>query len=398
MKLSQFKFELPKELIALYPHQAEHVITRKDGSTAKFVVTRRDESRLMVLHKESGRVEMFKKDADGNEMEGQYLQFKDIVNYFGEHDAFIFNDTKVFPARLYGTKEKTDAKIEVFLLRELNEEMRLWDVLVEPARKIRIGNKLFFDDASSMVAEVIDNTTSRGRTLRFLYDSPHDEFKQNLYALGESPLPTYVLNGREPDPEMAGMHVTSRATEDDVEDFQCVFAKNEGAVTAPATGLHFSRELLKRMEINGMSFAYITLHCGLGNFHEIEVEDLTKHKMDSEQMIIGKEACDVVNTAKRGGHHVCAVGTSVVKATETAVGTDGMLKEFDGWTNKFIFPPYDFGLADCMVTNFYHPESTLLMSTAAFGGYDAVMECYNIAVENGYKFGCYGDSLLIMPD
>ena len=311
-----------------------------------------------------------------------------MIDYFDEGDTFVFNDTKVSPVRLYGTKEKTDAKIEVFLLRELNEEMRLWDVLVEPARKIRIGNKLFFDDTSSMVAEVIDNTTSRGRTLRFLYDSPHEEFKNNLFALGEAPLPRYIIDNRE----------DHHATEEDLEQFQCVYAKNEGAVTAPSTGLHFSRELLKRMEIKGVNSAFITLHCGLGNFHEIEVEDLTKHKMDSEQMFVTKEACDIVNDTKKKGHHICAVGCSVVKATETAVGTDGLLKEFEGWTNKFIFPPYDFGFADSMVANFYHPESTLLMSTAAFGGYDAVMECYKLAVKNGYKFGCYGDSLLIVND
>lgn len=393
MKLSQFKFKLSEEQIALYPHTAEHVITRKDGTQSIFHVTRREESRLMVLHKKSERIDMYKTDETGEPLkdaEGrpQYIQFRDIVDYFGDGDTFIFNDTKVFPARLYGTKEKTDAKIEVFLLRELNEEMRLWDVLVEPARKIRIGNKLFFDDTSTMVAEVIDNTTSRGRTLRFLYDSPHDEFKQNLYALGESPLPRYIIDRRE----------SHHATPEDMDDFQTVFAKNEGAVTAPATGLHFSRELLKRMEIYGINFAYITLHCGLGNFHDIEVEDLTKHKMDSEQMKISAEACKVVNEAKRAGNHICAVGTSVVKATETAVGTDGMLKEFDGWTNKFIFPPYDFGLADCMVANFYHPLSTLLMSTAAFGGYDMVMECYNRAAADGYKFGCFGDSLLILDD
>ena len=296
----------------------------------------------------------------------------------------------MFPARLYGTKEKTDAKIEVFLLRELNEEMRLWDVLVEPARKIRIGNKLFFDDVNEMVAEVIDNTTSRGRTLRFLYDEDgqHDVFKRSLFALGEAPLPRYIIDNRE----------VHHATEEDMEDFQCVFAEKEGAVTAPATGLHFSRELMKRMEIRGINSAFITLHCGLGNFHEIEVEDLTKHKMDSEQMHIGKEACELVNDTKRAGHHVCAIGTSVVKATETAVGTDGMMKEFDGWTNKFIFPPYEFGLADCMVANFYHPESTLMMSTAAFGGYDLVYEAYMKALKNGYMFGCFGDSLLILND
>ena len=388
MKLSQFKFKLPLDQVALYPHSVEHTIERSDGTKQTFCVTRRDEARLMVLHKKSGEIEMFKKDADGNPIEGEFLEFRNVIDYFDEGDTFVFNDTKVSPVRLYGTKEKTDAKIEVFLLRELNEEMRLWDVLVEPARKIRIGNKLFFDDTSSMVAEVIDNTTSRGRTLRFLYDSPHEEFKNNLFALGEAPLPRYIIDNRE----------NHHATEEDLEQFQCVYAKNEGAVTAPSTGLHFSRELLKRMEIKGVNSAFITLHCGLGNFHEIEVEDLTKHKMDSEQMFVTKEACDIVNDTKKKGHHICAVGCSVVKATETAVGTDGLLKEFEGWTNKFIFPPYDFGFADSMVANFYHPESTLLMSTAAFGGYDAVMECYKLAVKNGYKFGCYGDSLLIVND
>lgn len=388
MKLSQFKFKLPLDQVALYPHSVEHTIERSDGTKQTFCVTRRDEARLMVLHKKSGEIEMFKKDADGNPIEGEFLEFRNVIDYFDEGDTFVFNDTKVSPVRLYGTKEKTDAKIEVFLLRELNEEMRLWDVLVEPARKIRIGNKLFFDDTSSMVAEVIDNTTSRGRTLRFLYDSPHEEFKNNLFALGEAPLPRYIIDNRE----------DHHATEEDLEQFQCVYAKNEGAVTAPSTGLHFSRELLKRMEIKGVNSAFITLHCGLGNFHEIEVEDLTKHKMDSEQMFVTKEACDIVNDTKKKGHHICAVGCSVIKATETAVGTDGLLKEFEGWTNKFIFPPYDFGFADSMVANFYHPESTLLMSTAAFGGYDAVMECYKLAVKNGYKFGCYGDSLLIVND
>ena len=394
MKLSQFNFKLPKEQVALYPHKARRVVKTASGERV-FEVTRRDESRLMVLHKKSETIEMYKKDEEGKDMvdaDGNpvYLQFKDIVNYFTEGDTFVFNDTKVFPARLYGTKEKTDAKIEVFLLRELNPEMRLWDVLVEPARKIRIGNKLFFDDVNEMVAEVIDNTTSRGRTLRFLYDEEgkHDVFKKSLFALGEAPLPRYVIDNRE----------VHHATEDDMDDFQGVFAEKEGAVTAPATGLHFSRELMKRMEIDGINKAFITLHCGLGNFHEIEVEDLTKHKMDSEQMIITKDACELVNNTKLSGHHVCAIGTSVLKATETAVGTDGMMKAFDGWTNKFIFPPYDFGLADSMVANFYQPESTLLMNTAAFGGYDMVMECYKKAVKNGYMFGCYGDSLLILPD
>lgn len=388
MKLSQFKFKLPEEQIALYPHSVELTFKNDKGEDESFRATRRDECRLMVLHRKSETIEMFKKDGDGNPIEGEYLDFRNLLDYFEEGDTFIFNDTKVFPARLYGTKEKTDAKIEVFLLRELNAEMRLWDVLVEPARKIRIGNKLFFNDSGEMVAEVIDNTTSRGRTLRFLYDCPHDEFKRELFALGEAPLPRYIIDRRD----------APHATAEDMEDFQCVFAKHEGAVTAPATGLHFSREMMKRMEIQGLNFAFITLHCGLGNFHDIEVEDLTKHKMDSEQMIIGREACDIVNDAKRQGHHVCAVGTSVVKATETAVGTDGMLKEYDGWTNKFIFPPYDFGLADTMVANFYHPQSTLLMQTAAFGGYNLVMDAYQKAVDHGYKFGCYGDALLIVND
>jgi len=372
MKLSQFKFKLPDELVALNPP------------------FHRDECRLMVVHRVSGTIDMFKKDKKGKVMvddkgDKVYLDFRNVLDYFDEGDAFVFNDTKVFPARLFGTKEKTDAKIEVFLLRELNEEMRLWDVLVEPARKIRIGNKLFFDEAGTMVAEVIDNTTSRGRTLRFLYDCPHDEFKRDLYALGSAPLPKYIIDKRE-------------STEDDMTDFQCIFAKNEGAVTAPASGLHFSRELMKRMEIKGIEFAYITLHCALGNFHNIEVEDLTKHKMDSEQMFIGAEACKTVNKAKLSGHHVCVVGTSVAKATETAVGTDKLLKEYEGWTNKFIFPPYEFGLADAMIANFYHPMSTLVMSTAAFGGYDLVMRAYDLAIKNGYKFGCYGDAMLIVND
>ena len=388
MKLSQFKFKLPAEQVALYPHCFEREYTDKDGKKETFKITRQDESRLMVLHKKSGTIDLFQKDENGNPIEGKYIEFRNIVEYFDEGDTFIFNDTKVFPARLYGTKEKTDAKIEVFLLRELNQEMRLWDVLVEPARKIRIGNKLFFDESGSMVAEVIDNTTSRGRTLRFLYDCPHEEFKKELYALGESPLPRYIIDNRE----------ETHATQEVLENFQCIFAKNEGAVTAPATGLHFSRELLKRMEIKGINNAYITLHCGLGCFNDIEVEDLTKHKMDSEQMVVNAEACKIVNDTKRNGKKVCAVGTSVVKATETAVGTDGMLKEFEGWTNKFIFPPYDFGLSNTMVTNFYHPYSTLLMETAAFGGYELVMEAYDLAVKHGYMFGCFGDSLLILND
>lgn len=380
MKLSQFKFKLPEEQVALEPpHKA---FDNEDGTVEK--VYRRDECRLMVVHRKSKTIDMFQKDEEGNDTD-QPLLFRDLVNYFEEGDTLVFNDTKVFPARLYGTKEKTDAKIEVFLLRELNEELRLWDVLVEPARKIRIGNKLFFDEDGPMVAEVIDNTTSRGRTLRFLYDCPHDEFKRELFSLGSAPLPRYIVDKRE-------------ATADDMENFQTIFAKNEGAVTAPASGLHFSRELMKRLEIYGVNFSYITVHCGLGCFDPIEVEDLTKHKMSSEQMIVSAEACQVVNEAKSAGHHICAVGVSTLRATETAVGTDGLLKEFDGWTNKFIFPPYEFGLADSMITNFYHPESTMMMATAAFGGYELIYEAYEKAVKNGYMFGCYGDAMLILDD
>ena len=394
MKLSQFKFKLPEEQIALYPSY------------------HRDECRLMVIHRKSKKIDMYQtddkgetlKDEEGNPM---FIEFRHMLQYFDEGDVFVFNDTKVFPARLYGTKEKTDAKIEVFLLRELNESLRLWDVLVEPARKIRIGNKLFFDDSGTMVAEVIDNTTSRGRTLRFLYDCPHDKFKRELFALGEAPLPHYIIDHEVemevPDDKEPGatkvIKVKDRPVRpEDMEDFQCIFAKNEGAVTAPASGLHFSRELMKRMEIKGIEFAFITMHCALGAFHNIEVEDLTKHKMDSEQMFVEKEACDIVNAAKLSGRHICAVGTSVIKATETAVGTDGLLKEYEGWTNKFIFPPHDFTLADSMICNFYHPLSTLLMSACAFGGYELVMEAYQKALDNGYRFGCYGDAMLILDD
>ena len=390
MKLSQFKFKLPEELVALYPHSIYREFENENGEKETFRITRRDECRLMVLHRKSQTIDMYKtddngeplKDADGNPV---FLDFRNVLDHFDENDTFVFNDTKVFPARLYGTKEKTDAKIEVFLLRELNKEMRLWDVLVEPARKIRIGNKLFFDDSGTMVAEVIDNTTSRGRTLRFLYDCPHDEFKRELFALGEAPLPHYIVDKRP-------------ATEEDMTNFQCIYAKHEGAVTAPASGLHFSREMLKRMEIKGIEFAYVTIHCALGNFHSIEVEDLTKHKMDSEQMFVGAEACRIVNKAKQEERRICAVGTSVVKATETAVGTDKLLKEYEGWTNKFIFPPYEFGLSNCMIANFYHPMSTLLMETAAFGGYELVMKAYELAIEHEYKFGCYGDAMLILND
>ncbi|MGM9706446.1 MAG: tRNA preQ1(34) S-adenosylmethionine ribosyltransferase-isomerase QueA [Prevotella sp.] len=386
MKLSQFKFKLPESQVAMEP--VFRAFNNPDGTVEK--VYSRDNCRLMVVHRKSQTIDMYKKDAEGNDLADaqgnpQYMTFRDVVNYFDEGDVFIFNDTRVFPARLYGTKEKTDAKIEVFLLRELNEELRLWDVLVEPARKIRIGNKLFFENDGPMVAEVIDNTTSRGRTLRFLYDCPHDVFKSQLFALGEAPLPRYIVDHRPADAN-------------DMENFQTIYAKNEGAVTAPSTGLHFSRELMKIMEIRGIESAFLTVHCGLGNFDPIEVEDLTKHKMNSEQMHVGADTCKTVNRAKQGGHRVCAVGVSTVRATETAVGTDGMLKEYEGWTNKFIFPPYDFSMANCMISNFYHPESVMLMTTAAFGGYDVVMEAYNLAVKNGYRFGCYGDALLIVDD
>ena len=349
MKLSQFKFKLPEDKIALYPP------------------LHRDEARMMVLHRKTGKIE--------------HKIFKDILDFFDEKDVFVFNDTKVFPARLYGLKEKTGARIEVFLLRELNPELRLWDVPVDPARKIRIGNKLFFGEDGGIMAEVIDNTTSRGRTLRFLYDGPHDEFKQQLYALGEAPLPKIIKR---------------QAEKEDIERFQCIFAKNEGAVTAPASGLHFSRELMKRMEIKGIEFAFLTMHCSLGTFRSTDVEDLTKHKMDSEQMFVDKDCCDKVNRAHAEGHKVVAVGTTVQRAMETAVGADNNLKEYEGWTNKFIFPPYDFHLADAMISNFQMPLSTLLMLTTAFGGYENTMAAYKVALKEDYKFGPYGDAMLII--
>ena len=380
MKLSQFKFKLPEEQIALYP--PHRTFKNEDGTIER--IYSRDQSRLMVIHRKRQSIEMFRKDPDGNDTD-QFLTFRDLVDYFDEGDTFIFNDTKVFPARLYGTKEKTDAQIEVFLLRELNPELRLWDVLVEPARKIRIGNKLFFEEDGPMVAEVIDNTTSRGRTLRFLYDCDHDEFKRELFSLGAAPLPRYIIDRRPAEPE-------------DMENFQTIFAKHEGAVTAPATGLHFSRELMKIMEIRGLNFSFLTVHCSLGCFDSIEVEDLTKHKMSSEQVIITDECCQQVNKAKQEGHRICVVGVTTARATESSVGTDGMLKPFDGWINKFIFPPYEFGLANTLIANFYHPESTMMMLTAAFGGYEIVYEAYELAVKNGYQFGCYGDALLILDD
>ena len=380
MKLSQFRFRLPEESIALEP---PHKVFKNDDGTIEKVY-HRDECRMMVVHRRSQTIEMHKTDEEGKPTD-EWIQFRDIINYFGEGDAMLLNDSKVFPARLYGTKEKTDAKIEVFLLRELNPELRLWDVLVEPARKIRIGNKLFFEDDGPMVAEVIDNTTSRGRTLRFLYDCPHDEFKRELYALGSAPIPHYIIDRREPN-------------EDDAENFQTIFAKHEGAVMAPASGMHFSRELMKRLEIYGVNFGFITVHCSLGSFDPIEVEDLTKHKMNSEQIIVPTEACEIVNKAKSEGHNICAVGISTIRATETAVGTDGLLKAFDGWTNKFIFPPYNFGLANTMITNFYHPESTMMMATAAFAGYDLTVAAYKLALKHKFLFGCYGDAMLVVDD
>ena len=358
MKLSQFKFKLPDDRIAQHP------------------TTFRDESRLMVLHKQTGKIE--------------HKMFKDILDYFDDKDVFIFNNTKVFPARLYGNKEKTGARIEVFLLRELNPEQRLWDVLVDPARKIRIGNKLYFGEDESMVAEVIDNTTSRGRTLRFLYDgdenddeeTKHRKFKEELFALGETPLPKEMIN--------------RPVEEDDVDRFQSIFAEEEGAVTAPSAGLHFSRELMKRMEIKGINKAYVTLHAGLGNFREIDVEDLTKHKVDSEQIKVNTEAVNVVNKAKDHKKNICAVGTTVMRAIETTVTTDGYLTEYEGWTNKFIFPPYEFHVANHLISNFHLPYSTQLMLVAAFGGYDLVMDAYQVALDEGYRFGIYGDAMLII--
>lgn len=349
MKLSQFKFKLPEELIAQYPAE------------------RRDECRLMVVHRKTGEIEN--------------LVFKDILNYFGEGDVMVFNDTQVFPARLYGNKEKTGARIEVFLLRELNAENKLWDVLVEPARKIRIGNKLYFGDDESMVAEVIDNTTSRGRTLRFLYDGPHEEFKENLFKLGQTPLPEYIKRDAE---------------ERDAESYQTIFARNEGAVVAPAAGLHFSRELMKRLEIKGVEQGFLTVHSGLGAFREIDVEDLTKHRMDSEDMAVDQKLVDMVNHAKDQGRQVCAVGTSTLRGISSAVSMGGHMKTYTGWTNKFIFPPYDFTVTTALVTGFHLPYSTMLMMVCAFGGYEFVMKAYETAVAEGYKFGAYGDAMLVI--
>jgi len=349
MKLSHFDFELPEELLAEYPSE------------------NRDESRLMVVNRKEGTIE--------------HKYFKDLINYFDEKDVMVLNNTKVFPARLYGNKEKTGARIEVFLLRELNPETRLWDVLVDPARKIRIGNKLYFGDDETLVAEVIDNTTSRGRTLRFLYDGSYEEFRTKLNELGETPLPKYIK--REVEPE-------------DQERYQTIYAKNEGAVAAPTAGLHFSKHLLKRLEIRGVNFAEVTLHVGLGTFSPVEVEDLSKHKMDSEQAEIQSDAVAVVNNAISEKRRICAVGTTVMRTLESAVSSQNTLNQFNGWTNKFIFPPYDFSIANCMITNFHTPKSTLLMMVSAFAGHDLMKEAYEEAVKEKYKFYSYGDAMLII--
>jgi len=349
MKLSQFNFNLPEELIALHP--AEN----------------RDESRLLVLHKSTGKVE--------------HKIFKDIINYFNDKDIMVFNNTKVFPARLYGNKEKTGANIEVFLLRELNKDQKLWDVLVDPARKIRIGNKLYFGEDEELVAEVIDNTTSRGRTLRFLFTGDYDEFKKTLYRLGQTPLPKFINRDIE---------------EYDAERYQTIFAKHEGAVAAPTAGMHFSKQLLKRLEIIGVDLAEITLHAGLGNFRPVDVEDLTKHKMDSEQIFISEEVADLVNKGKEEKRRICAVGTTVMRTMESSVSTIGELKPFEGWTNKFIFPPYDFKVANAMISNFHLPFSTLYMMVSAFAGYDLLKKTYEKAIKEKYKFGTYGDAILII--
>ena len=349
MKLSQFRFELPDERIAQHPAPV------------------RDESRLMIVDSRKGKID--------------HGTFKDILDFFDEGDVMVFNDTKVFPAHLYGRKEKTGAVIEVFLLRELNGDQKFWDVLVEPARKIRIGNKLYFGDDNSMVAEVIDNTTSRGRTLRFLYDGDHDEFKQALYAMGSTPLPDYITRKAEPE---------------DAERYQTIFARKEGAVVAPAGGLHFSRTLLKRLEIKGVEQAFVTLHSGRGNFRDIDVEDLSKHHMDSECMEVGDDLVNVVNHAHDNQKRICAVGTSVMRALASAVCMNGHLMPYEGWTNKFIFPPYDFQVCTAMVSNFHMPLSTMLMMVSAFGGYDLIMEAYRVAVEEKYRFGAYGDAMLIL--
>ncbi len=349
MKLSQYKYDFSPDMLAKYPTDD------------------RDGSRLMVYDRRTKKLE--------------HKLFSDLINYFKDGDVLILNNTKVFPARMYGNKEKTGAEIEVFLLRELNSEMRLWDVLVEPARKIRIGNKLYFGDDDAMVAEVIDNTTSRGRTLRFLYDGTYEEFRDALYKLGEMPLPRWIREKPE---------------EIDTERYQTIYAKEEGAVAAPTAGLHFSKHLLKRLEIKGVNTAEITLHVSLGSFRSVDVEDLTKHKMDSERVIITQEASALVNASKEKNKKICAVGTTVMRSIESSVSSEGELKPFDGWTNKFVFPPYDFSVANCMVTNFHLPYTTQLMMVSAFTGYNEIMELYKIAKNEGYRFGTYGDAMLIL--
>ena len=349
MKLSQFQFALPKDRVAQEP--------------AKW----RDECRLMVLHKDTGEIE--------------HKLFKDIIDYFGKDDRFVFNDTKVFPARLYGKKEKTGADIMVFLLRELNREQRLWDVIVEPARKIRIGNKLYFGEDESLVAEVIDNTTSRGRTLRFLYDGSYEEFKSVLFSLGEVPVPQWVK---------------PRVTREDVENFQTIFAAHEGAVSAPAAGLHFSRELFNRMILKDIRKTFITVHMGIGHFRRVDVEDLSKHRTDAERMIISPEAAQEINETKANGHQVVDVGITVIRALETNVTPSKRVNPSDTWTDKFIFPPYNFSIPTAIVSNFHLPESTMLMTVAAFGGFEKVMNAYKVALEEGYRFGPYGDAMLII--
>jgi S-adenosylmethionine:tRNA ribosyltransferase-isomerase len=349
MKLSHFDFELPEEHLALHP--AEH----------------RDESRLMVLNRKDQTIE--------------HKTFKDVINYFDEGDVMMLNNTKVFPARMFGNKEKTGARIEVFLLRELNAENRLWDVLVDPARKIRIGNKLFFGEDDSLVAEVIDNTTSRGRTLRFLYDGSYEAFREKLLELGETPLPKAIKR----EVEAA-----------DKERYQTIFAKHEGAVAAPTAGLHFSKHLLKRLEIKGIDFAEMTLHVGLGTFSAVEVEDLSKHKMDSEQIVIPAATAAKINQAKIEKRRICAVGTTVMRTVESSVSSKQELNAFEGWTNKFIFPPFEFSIANSMITNLHEPKSTLMMQAAAFAGYDFLMEAYKVAIKEGYKFSTYGDAMLII--
>lgn len=349
MKLSQFKFNLPESLIAYTPAET------------------RDEARLLVLDRKTGAIE--------------HKIFKDILGYFNDKDVMILNNTKVFPARMYGNKEKTGATIEVFLLRELNKDLRLWDVLVDPARKIRVGNKLYFGENDLLVAEVVDNTTSRGRTIRFLFDGTDEEFRRNIEMLGETPLPKYIKR---------------KATPEDKERYQTIFAKKEGAVAAPTAGLHFSRELMKRLELKGVEFAEVTLHVGLGTFRSVEVEDLTKHKMDSEQFIIEQKDVEIVNKAIEDKRRICAVGTTSMRAVESAVSANRTLKQANDWTSKFIFPPYDFSIANSMITNFHTPESTLLMMVSAFGGYENVMNAYEVALKEKYRFYSYGDAMLII--